>query len=410
MKKTERLLLLLVVMAITVICLAGCGSNVVDIKEYGEKDLNMVGHLVQWMYQLIKNYGWTVVVFTIALKLLMVPFDYWQRVSMRKSSLKMQKMQPQVDQINKQYGANSQRANAELQKLYSKQGVSTLSSCLPLIITMAVFFVMFGGLNSYSKYNSVTTYRDLDYCFFYAQNQKIAQTAGYESYALQNVSETYSREDRQMLVEKINEFGSVAHSNGDDALRNEVKAYGQQQVALFYENNHESWLWIQNVWQPDTWNTIMADYKTFSATVSLDSYYDAPEDVYNFIRDAVLSTGSRGENGSWNGLMVLPILSVGLSFLSIWISQRLENKKKDGEGVANTQQNATNKSMLIMMPLMMAFFGFKYTGAFAIYMVVNYVISIISTVCLRGIVEKNALKALEDFEKTSNTGKASYMR
>ena len=100
--------------------------------------------------------------------------------------------------------------------------------------------------------------------------------------------------------------------------------------------------------------------------------------------------------------MILPILSIGLSFLSMWISQFIEKKNRKGEVVQNQQQAATNKTMMILMPLMMAYFGFIYTGAFAIYMVVNYTLSIVSTIALRVPVEKLVDKNLSKGEKTIN--------
>ena len=65
--------------------------------------------------------------------------------------------------------------------------------------------------------------------------------------------------------------------------------------------------------------------------------------------------------------------------------------------------------MMIMMPLMMAFFGFMYTGAFAIYMVANYTLSILTTVALRLPIEKIVQKSLAKSGNSDN-GKASYMR
>ena len=113
--------------------------------------------------------------------------------------------------------------------------------------------------------------------------------------------------------------------------------------------------------------------------------------------------------------MILPILSIGLSFLSMWLSQFMEKRSRKGEQpventAQNAQQQATNKMMMILMPLMMAVFGFMYTGAFAIYMVCNYTLSIISTVAMRLPVEKMVEKSLAKSEKKENNGKASYMR
>ena len=119
---------------------------------------------------------------------------------------------------------------------------------------------------------------------------------------------------------------------------------------------------------------------------------------------------SYGKNGSWNGLMILPLMSVALSFLSMWISQRMERKTRSGEVVQNQQQAAQSKTMMIMMPLMMAWFGFMYTGSFAIYMVVNYFLSIFSTIGLRAPVEKMVERKLAQEEAASAPTKASYMR
>ena len=108
--------------------------------------------------------------------------------------------------------------------------------------------------------------------------------------------------------------------------------------------------------------------------------------------------------------MILPFMSIGLSFLSMYISQLMERKNRKGQVVQNQQQAATNKTMMIIMPLMMAYFGFIYTGAFAIYMVVNYMTSIITTVAMRIPVEKVVERKLDKEESKNNSSKASYKR
>ena len=110
------------------VVLVSCNNDKVSYFDYTKKDMGLVGQLIYWMRSWIGNYGWTVVVFTVFLKLIMLPLDFWQRYSARKSAVKMQKMQPLLDGIDKRYGANTQRANEEKQKLYKKQGYSMLSS------------------------------------------------------------------------------------------------------------------------------------------------------------------------------------------------------------------------------------------------------------------------------------------
>ena len=448
-KKLNAILTIVLIATILLITLASCATNRVDYFDYSENNLGVVGKLVQLMHKWIGNYGWTVVVFTGFLKLIMLPLDIWQRYSSRKSSVKMQSIQPLMESIDKRYGANTQRANEEKQKLYKKQGYSMLSTCLPMIISMVIFFVMFGGLREYSTHSTIMTFRTLSNEYYNVQEQVFKAEEGsdvYEAYVAEydaryaekmaEMPEEYKNpenpEDAEIKT-KIANYEELARLYAQIKACNKVNGINDQkgveanEIALKavqekYLEERESWLWIKNVWQPDTWETVMPDYSSganaFSTSINMTQF---PDDeggaTYNRIRNAILSMegAGYGANGTWNGLMILPILSVGLSFLSMWLSQYLEKRGRknaqQGEASAqNQQQQATNKMMMIMMPLMMAAFGFMYTGAFAIYMVCNYTLSIISTVGLRYPVEKMVEKSLAKSDKKDGNGKASYMR
>lgn len=353
-------------------------------------ELNWLGKIVQAMYNWIGNYGWTVVVFTIFLKILTTPLDIWQRVVTKKSSVKTAEMQPLLDKIDKQYAGNQQRINEEKQKVYKKQGVSALSSCLPLIVTMAVFIIMFSGLNSYSAYINVKNYADLD--VVYGQS--------YDS--------------------------AIAEGNDEDAA---IKL-AQTAVGRYYNDNiKESFLWIHNVWRPDTWQSIMADANSFQKggmglkAISPDAPFEKAR--YNSIMEGVISVNpgyfasydDEGNiaikngtlQGGWNGLIILPLISVGLAFLSSWITQ-LQAKGKNKETNPNDPNQQSAKMMMWLMPIMLGVFGFLYTAAFCIYMVSNSFLSIISTVALNGTINKMAEKSIAKKKIEKGEEKASYMR
>jgi len=431
-KKTRSTLIIAFLVLFCLGALVSCGGKTVNIFEYSEDNIGVVGKLIMLMHKWIGNYGWTVVVFTVFLKILMLPLDFWQRYSSRKSTLKMQRIQPLLEGIDKRYGANTQRANEEKQKLYKKQGTGMFGMCLPMLLSMAIFFVMFAGLRNYSTYSSVTTFNTLSLEYYQIYAEKIIETGGepaeiyqttydaqYKRYYDQRLAELkegekvneiavelFARAEANKAVSRFQQECSVAQTNAIEAVKTK------------YVEIKESWLWIQNVWQPDTWETIMPTFEgganSFKTTVNLDGFPDDTDGraTYNVIRNAVLETGVRSNNGSWNGLIILPILSIVLSFLSMFISQLMEKKGRKGEAAVqqNQQQAATNKVMMILMPLMMAYFGFIYTGAFAIYMTVNYMISILSTVGLRYPVEKLVEKNLAKLDGKENGGKASYMR
>ena len=428
---------------LAVLCLglfAACSSKAVDYFKYSESELGWVGKIVRWIHVKLLGegkYGWAVVVFTIFLKLITLPLDIWQRISTRKSALKMQKIQPLMEEIDKRYGANTQRANAEKQKLYKKQGYSMFSTCLPMIVTMVIFFIMFGGLRDYSTYSTVMNFRGLSDTYlesYVEQVQKDTENPNFEAYwngttvsgkewkgfahyqeQAGDKTENYEKWVRQ-IYNGIDEFGNFF--DNDDFAKYQQGALAA--VKEYYKSHHESWLWIENVWQPDTWASVMPAFNDrtngFSSSVNMKAFgTDGGEEHYNMIRNTVLKGSGHGKNGSWNGLMLLPVFSIGLSFLSIFISQRMDKKnrkKQDADAPKqNMQQAATNKTMMIIMPLMMAFFGFMYTGAFAIYMVCNYALSILATIALRWPVEKIVQRNLAKSEKKEKKpSKADYMR
>lgn len=434
-KKISAILTVMLLAAVLLTALVGCNQSSVDYFDYSYDNLGLVGKLIYWMREWIGNYGWTVVVFTVFLKLIMLPIDFWQRYSARKSSVKMQRIQPLLEGIDKRYGANTQRANEEKQKLYKKQGYSMLSTCLPMILSMVIFFVMFGGLREYSTFRTIETFEQLNGAYYDsldaeftadseisqmyiaakaeheasyrndARNEDVKNLGGYET-----IVKLYAQ------INAVNDVNGAYPTKGAEAHQRAI-----EKVQQMYLDEKESWLWIKNVWQPDTWETVMPSYDSganaFATSINMGHFPDGSKgaDAYNRIRNAILAVDGYGENGTWNGLMILPILSIGLSFLSMWLSQFLEKRSRKTDPTAaptvqNQQQQATNKMMMIMMPLMMAFFGFMYTGAFAIYMVCNYTLSIISTIALRWPVEKMVEKNLAKADKKEKSGKASYMR
>ena len=90
----------------------------------------------------IGNYGWSIVVFTLLLRIVLFPFDYKSRVSLRKTT----KLQPQINALNKKYANDKEKLNRKLSELYKKEKINPLSSCLPMLLTMPILFAMWAAL------------------------------------------------------------------------------------------------------------------------------------------------------------------------------------------------------------------------------------------------------------------------
>ena len=98
--------------------------------------------ILEWIYSFVGNYGWAVVLFTLLVRLIVMPFDYKSRVGMRK----MQKIAPMQAKLQKKYEKDPDKMNKKLQELYRAQRVNPLSSCLPMLISLPILFAMFTAM------------------------------------------------------------------------------------------------------------------------------------------------------------------------------------------------------------------------------------------------------------------------
>lgn len=98
--------------------------------------------VLKWVYGMVQNYALAIIVVTILVRLVILPLDLRQK----KSSRKMAQIQPQIDSLKKRYGNNPQQMQKKQQELFHKEGVKPLAGCLPMLITMPIFFAFFGAM------------------------------------------------------------------------------------------------------------------------------------------------------------------------------------------------------------------------------------------------------------------------
>ena len=106
-----------------------------------------LGWVMKLIYDLIQNYGLTIIVFTILVKLILLPFA----VKQQKSSAKMAVVQPQMMEIQKKYANNQQKMQEELQALYAREGYSPTAGCLPMLIQFPIIIGLYNVI-----YNPLT--------------------------------------------------------------------------------------------------------------------------------------------------------------------------------------------------------------------------------------------------------------
>ena len=103
----------------------------------------IIGYPLGWvmwlMYQITENYAWSIVIFTLIIKIILFPLS----VKQQKSSAAMAAFQPKLEKLKKQYANNQQKLQEEQMKLYSEEGINPMASCLPLFIQLPILYGVF---------------------------------------------------------------------------------------------------------------------------------------------------------------------------------------------------------------------------------------------------------------------------
>ena len=90
-------------------------------------------------YQYIPNYGWIIVFFAVAIKIIVYPLTH----KTYESAAKMQEIQPKITALREKYKNDNQRLSRETMKLYKEEGVNPLGGCLPLLLQMPIFIALY---------------------------------------------------------------------------------------------------------------------------------------------------------------------------------------------------------------------------------------------------------------------------
>ena len=137
-------------------------NNIIDLFfNGGNVSMNWIAKLISGLVGAIGIVGIGVIVFTLILKVITLPLDIYSKASMRKNNLKMEKMRPQLEKLQKQYADNQQMYNQKMMEMYKKNGYSMFGACLPMIVSLVVFIIVLNAFSSYSKYMDVDLFNSM---------------------------------------------------------------------------------------------------------------------------------------------------------------------------------------------------------------------------------------------------------
>jgi len=338
---------------------------------------SIIGAVYGW----IGDYGFTIFLIAIVLKLIMFPLDYFQRKSSMVNMAQQKSLAPQLQKLKEKCGDDKNLYNQKQIELYKKEGVSLFGSCGVMIVYMAVTLLLF-----------VT---------FFSSMGNIANSVTVQQY--QQIQVAYESVEAQGETESSEEYNARIEIAVLDA----------------YDNCNISWLWVQNIWRSDTIISPVASFETYESTAKLDltdeelvqaeTEYD---NIMNIVKENIRSN---------NGYYVLIVLVGVISYFSAKFSMKVSLKRKEKSekvekgrilsakgDVENPQTLDTNKMMGVMqyvLPILMVVIAFSYNAAFAIYMVATSLGALISNVIINRIIGDIDVDELKKKKKELTTKK-----
>ena len=170
---------------------------------------SLFGYILNYIYNIVNNYGLAIILFSILLKLILLPLSIKQQKTMKKTA----KIQVKIKEIQEKYKNDQNKMNQEMMAVYKKENLSPFSGCLSSIIQIVLLFAMFGLVR-----NPLTYMLKID-------DYKINQTQQYiQQQENNNISQRYPQIGILKYVsnnkDKIIE---IDKENGEEGQKEEIK-------------------------------------------------------------------------------------------------------------------------------------------------------------------------------------------
>ena len=292
----------------------------------------LFGYVLNALYNLFTNYGIAIIIFSVLLRIILIPITIKQQKTMKKSN----KMQEEMKQIQFKYKNNPEKLNQETMDLYKREKFNPFSGCLSailqLVIILAVFWLVSQPLTYMKK----------------VQNSEI-----YNEYKT-----------------KIEESSNTKSSYKEIAIINAVESdYKQIEEQLKQEN-------IENREELEHKKAKLEELRLNMEFLGID-LSKVPTQSLQDIR-----------------VYIIPVLYVITSFISIRMTTKIQTSKKENEEKSEEMQSMEqmNKSMSYMMPIMSISIAVIAPLGLALYWLVSNILMILERIIINKIMSSKEEK------------------
>ena len=326
---------------------------------------NLFGYVLNFLYGLIGNYGLAIILFSILVKLLMLPISISQQKSMKKS----QKVNEEMKQIKFKYKNDPETMNKEVMALYKREKMNPMSGCFSAIIQIILLFAVF-----YLVRSPLTHMKKVDPEIIQNAIEVVEKNGSKSNYKeievinyVNNLEEVDSSNEENDNTENADNEEVSADENKEEINENETS-----------NNNNES-------------ENKEFDIRQYKDLLSLNMNLFGID----------LSKVPTQDLGNIK-VLIIPILYVISSFVSIRLSTNMNKKNKEKQITDGSNENSNpeensqdfadsmdeaNKRMSFLMPIMSITIAMVAPLGLALYWLMNNILMIIERVVLNKIIK-----------------------
>ncbi|MDD2562545.1 MAG: YidC/Oxa1 family membrane protein insertase [Eubacteriales bacterium] len=318
---------------------------------------NVLLAVIEWIYTIVHNHGWSIVIFTILIRLVLVPLDVQSRKGMRK----MAKIQPQINALQKKYANDKAKLQQKQSELMRKEHYSPLSGCLPMLIQMPILFAMFGAMRN------VANERVVEQVFTFLQGE----TPIYESWLwVKNIFMADS------LFASIAPDPNTIQAITSDVWQNAYASLSQGQIGMILEN-------------------IQATVPTFAGVLDFssgESLKAVLPDILTAMRAMPTYVAQIQPMPGWaninfflfsvtiyqifNGLLILPVMAGASQLLMTKINPQMSGQPQtQAAGASGAQSPGMGNFMKYFFPLFSVYICLTSNAGFALYWVTSNLVA-----------------------------------
>ena len=295
--------------------------------------------LLKLFCQVFDSYGIALFLFTVVVKIILFPLN----LKGKKSTIKMNVMNGQLQEIQKRCGNDKERYNQEVQRFYAENNVNPMGGCGWQLIPIAVLYPLYAIIR-----------RPLKYMMWLTEDavREVAKAVGWA--AKQGSEFTASGYNELMLA-------SMMNSGNLEAAKSAVTATGIAATSMFVVN-----------------------FDFFGIDLSLIPKLD-------FWADGI----------SWGsvGLFLLPIVSALLSLVTMFVTQKTNQMNRD------QQAPKMNWSMMLLSPVLSLWIGFTMPAGLCIYWIANSLLGMVQEVICGRLLRKDYEEAQKEMAEQAAKAK-----